>query len=68
MGSGARLLFGVTGIVLNHRSVLKVLIEKTVQRTIQVAIPAGRARLAPANAFLAATRASATGARKTAPK
>lgn len=46
-GAALGLLFGVTEIVLNHRSVLKVPIEKTVQRTVQVAIPAGRADSPP---------------------
>lgn len=30
------LLFGITGILLNHRSVLKIPVEKTVARTVQV--------------------------------
>ena len=33
------LLFGITGILLNHRSVLKVPVEKTIARTVQVAAP-----------------------------
>lgn len=35
------LLFGVTGILLNHRGVLKIPVEKVVQSTVQVAVPAG---------------------------
>lgn len=31
------LLFGITGILLNHRSVLKIPVEKTIARTVQVA-------------------------------
>jgi hypothetical protein len=34
------LLFGATGILLNHRSVLKIPIEKSVQKTVQLALPA----------------------------
>lgn len=30
------LLFGITGILLNHRSVMKIPVEKTVARTVQV--------------------------------
>ena len=33
------LLFGITGILLNHRSVLKIPVERTVARTVQVAAP-----------------------------
>ena len=33
------LLFGATGILLNHRSILKIPIEKTVQRTAQLPLP-----------------------------
>jgi hypothetical protein len=39
-GAVLGLLFGVTGIVLNHRAVLKLPIEKTVQKTVQVSLPA----------------------------
>lgn len=35
------LLFGITGILLNHRSVLKIPVEKTVARTVQVTPAAG---------------------------
>ncbi len=41
-GAALGLLFGVTGILLNHRSVLKIPVEKVVQRTAQVALPEGR--------------------------
>ena len=34
------LLFGATGILLNHRSILKIPIEKTVQKTAQLPLPA----------------------------
>ena len=33
------LLFGATGILLNHRAILKIPIEKTVQTTTQLAVP-----------------------------
>lgn len=33
------LLFGATGILLNHRAILKIPVEKTVQRTVQLALP-----------------------------
>lgn len=33
------LLFGVTGILLNHRAILKIPVEKTVQKTVQLALP-----------------------------
>lgn len=35
-GAVLGLLFGATGIILNHRSVLKIPVEKTVQRTVQM--------------------------------
>ncbi|MBS0309415.1 MAG: PepSY-associated TM helix domain-containing protein [Proteobacteria bacterium] len=34
------LMFGATGIVLNHRAILKLPVEKTVQKTVQLAVPA----------------------------
>jgi len=34
------LLFGASGILLNHRSILKIPIEKSVQRTVHIAVPA----------------------------
>lgn len=34
------LLFGVTGILLNHRSIMKIPVEKTVQKTAQLPLPA----------------------------
>lgn len=46
-GAALGLLFGFTGLILNHRSVLKLPIEKTVQRIVQVAIPAGQADSPP---------------------
>ena len=33
------LLFGATGILLNHRAVMKIPIEKTVQKTVQLPLP-----------------------------
>lgn len=38
-GAALGLLFGATGILLNHRSVLKIPIEKVVQRSAQLALP-----------------------------
>lgn len=40
-GAVLGLLFGGTGILLNHRAVLKIPVEKTVQKTVQVNLPAG---------------------------
>lgn len=34
------LLFGATGILLNHRAILKIPVEKAVQRTLQLPLPA----------------------------
>lgn len=34
------LLFGVTGILLNHRAILKLPVEKTIQKTVQLPVPA----------------------------
>lgn len=39
-GAVLGLLFGVTGILMNHRSILKIPVEKTVQTTAQLALPA----------------------------
>lgn len=39
-GAGLGLLFGVTGIVQNHRAILKIPLEKSVQSTAQLSIPA----------------------------
>ena len=33
------LLFGATGILLNHRSIMKIPVEKTVQKTAQLPLP-----------------------------
>lgn len=33
------LLFGVTGFLLNHRAIMKIPVEKTVQKTVQLALP-----------------------------
>jgi uncharacterized protein len=38
-GAVLGLLFGVTGILLNHRAIMKIPVEKTVQRTAQLALP-----------------------------
>lgn len=38
-GAGLGFLFGATGILLNHRAVLKIPVEKTVQRSSQLALP-----------------------------
>ena len=38
-GAVLGLLFGATGILLNHRSILKIPIEKTVQKTALLALP-----------------------------
>jgi uncharacterized protein len=37
-GAVLGMLFGVTGILLNHRAILKIPVEKTVQRTAQLAL------------------------------
>ncbi|RBA24631.1 PepSY-associated TM helix domain-containing protein [Herminiimonas fonticola] len=36
------LLFGATGILLNHRAILKIPVEKTVQSTAQLTLPSSR--------------------------
>lgn len=33
------LLFGVTGILLNHRAIMKIPVEKTIQKTAQLSLP-----------------------------
>lgn len=38
-GAALGLLFGVTGILLNHRAILKIPVEKAVQRTAQLPLP-----------------------------
>ena len=37
-GAVLGMLFGVTGILLNHRAIMKIPVEKTVQRTVQLAL------------------------------
>lgn len=37
-GAVLGLLFGVTGILLNHRAIMKIPVEKTVQRTVQLTL------------------------------
>lgn len=39
-GAALGLLFGVTGILLNHRAIMKIPVEKTVQSTAQMPVPA----------------------------
>jgi hypothetical protein len=39
-GAALGLLFGATGILLNHRSVMKIPVEKSVQKTAQLPLPA----------------------------
>lgn len=46
-GAGLGLLFGATGILLNHRAILKLPVEKVVARTTQLALPQGRPLHAP---------------------
>ena len=43
-GAALGLLFGATGIVLNHRAVLKLPIDKVVQRHVQLPLPDGAVR------------------------
>lgn len=40
-GAALGLLFGVTGILLNHRAVMKLPVQKVVQRTAQLPVPEG---------------------------
>lgn len=46
-GAVLGLLFGVTGILLNHRAILKLPVEKVVARTTQLALPQARPPGAP---------------------
>jgi len=39
-GAVLGLLFGISGILLNHRAIMKIPVEKTVQRTAQLPLPA----------------------------
>lgn len=39
-GAALGLLFGASGILLNHRSIMKIPVEKTVQKTAQLPLPA----------------------------
>lgn len=39
-GAVLGLLFGATGILLNHRAIMKIPVEKTVQKTAQLPLPA----------------------------
>ncbi|MBI1892357.1 MAG: PepSY-associated TM helix domain-containing protein [Burkholderiales bacterium] len=38
-GAGLGLLFGLTGILLNHRAIMKIPVEKTAQKTVQIQLP-----------------------------
>jgi uncharacterized protein len=38
-GAALGMLFGVTGILLNHRAIMKIPVEKTVQKTAQLPLP-----------------------------
>lgn len=38
-GAALGLLFGVTGILMNHRAIMKIPVEKTVQKTAQLPLP-----------------------------
>ncbi len=38
-GAALGLLFGMTGILMNHRSIMKIPVEKTVQKTAQLPLP-----------------------------
>jgi len=42
------LLFGATGILLNHRAIMKIPVEKTVQKTVQLALPSATSFSTPA--------------------
>ena len=46
-GAALGFLFGATGILLNHRAVLKIPVERAVQRTSQLALPEGAAPQSP---------------------
>jgi hypothetical protein len=39
-GAVLGLLFGFTGILMNHRAIMKIPVEKTVQKTVQLPLPA----------------------------
>jgi hypothetical protein len=38
-GAALGLLFGITGILMNHRAIMKIPVEKAVQRTAQLPLP-----------------------------
>lgn len=38
-GAALGLLFGVTGLLLNHRAIMKIPVEKTVQKSVQLTLP-----------------------------
>jgi hypothetical protein len=46
-GAALGFLFGATGILLNHRAVLKIPVERAVQRTTQLALPEGASPQSP---------------------
>lgn len=47
-GAALGLMFGVTGILLNHRAIMKIPVEKTIQKTVQMALPSATAFSSPA--------------------
>ena len=47
-GAALGLLFGVTGILLNHRAIMKIPVEKTVMKTVQLPLPQQRSFSNPA--------------------
>ncbi len=40
-GAVLGLLFGITGIIMNHRAVLKIPVQQTAQKTVQLSLPDG---------------------------
>ncbi|RZI41993.1 peptidase [Herbaspirillum sp. HC18] len=38
-GAALGLMFGITGILLNHRAIMKIPVEKKVEKTVQVSLP-----------------------------
>jgi len=43
-GAALGLLFGATGLLMNHRAILKIPVEKAVQKTAQLKLPDGSVR------------------------
>lgn len=52
-GAAIGLLFGATGFLLNHRAIMKIPVEKSVQRQTQLALPDGPAPFDSAEAMAA---------------